>query len=820
VPTLRVLGGLWLDDGDGRSSGRGAQRRRLALLTLLALSPGRRITRDKALASLWPENSSVEGRRRLSSAVYDLRTMLGDDAIESGGDELWVAPAAALRTDVDDFEAAFARGDAEAALAAYGGPLLDGVHLSGAPEFEEWIASQRERLRRLYLQGLEQAAATRLASGDDAGAVSASLRLADLEPLSGHAALVAVTTLVGAGDRPHALHVARAHAARVRRELGVESDDAVLAAAQRPGASSGTRATQAVIVGSTTSTSRAADTVAPDPVQPASTVARGDERRSRRLGPLVLRGAVAAAIVVTALAGAAYRSRASAAKGELGGSVSLSGLSDAASRSTTSPVALKAFLDGESAYENGRYDAAVKFFHDAVVHDSTFAFAHVRLSESLLWQEQPAEFAAVHDSLALRWSSNLSDDDRLLIRAYVAWRRGDYAAADSLDRIVLPRDPTSPNPRFQMGEVLFHYNPLRGRSIGEAGPWFTQVLHADSANWGARWHLLLLDAARLSPAELRDRTARLLAAQPDGHVVAELRLFAADNSELPRLAAAASRDILFDAAWRRAVFRRDLSGAESLLVGMTEARRSENDRTVGSFAIASLRFARGDVDGARLMLDGQAASRATGGDAWVLLVHGLLANRGDTGARLDTLARAIEHWRQTLPGFDQPTSAHSVVARYLGALLAVARGDTTPALRLAAELDDLAERHDPLLPPEFRNPHELAQTIRVYRDFRAGRCESALRHLDAEKGSYWLGVIASSPLAAQSFERYLRAECLLALGRNAEAIAWFETFEQNTLYDFEFLGTALRGQALGHRALGNPDAAAAIERRLAELQSR
>jgi DNA-binding SARP family transcriptional activator len=803
-----------LDDGDGRSSGRGVQRRRLALLTLIGLSPGRRITRDKALATLWPENTSAEGRRRLSSAVYDLRNLLGDDAIESVGDELSIAPSAELRIDVEEFEGALARGDPEAALAAYAGPLLDGVHLSGAGEFEEWIAALRLRLGRLYLQALEQAASARLSRADTAGASTAALQLVDLDPLSGHAAVVAVNTLAAAGDRPHALRIADAHVARVRRELGAAPDDALTELVQRLRATPELRNSPPTNAAST-SPLRADRPVAADPSPILPTEAAGDDAPMRRLTPRLL-GAAAAALLVAAVVGAAYRSRALTPDREVGGTLGASAFADAATRSTTSQSARQAFVDGENAYENGRYDSAVKLFHNAVVHDSAFALAHVRLSESLLWQEQPAMLAGVQDSLALLWSSTLPDHERLLVRGYVAWRRGEYEIARSLDSLAVRRELGDPEAAFQLGEVLFHYNPMRGRSIGEAWDWFENAAQLDSANWGARWHLLLLDAAHLSASALHDRAARLLAARPDGHVAAELRLFAADNGELPRLAATASGAMLFDAAWRRAIFRRDLAGAESLLMAMTDARRSDYERTTGSRAAAALHFARGSVDAAVPMLAAE-SGRPNGGDAWVLLVHGLLANRSGA-VRLDTLPRAIDRWRQSLDGFGQPTHAPAVVSRYVDGLLAAERGDSAEAMRAAAELDEMSGRRDPYLASDFRNPRELAQTIRAYRDYRRGRCEDALRALDTEKKPYWLGTIASSQLAAQSFEHYIRAECLLALGRNAEAVSWFETFEQSTLYDLEFLGPALRGQAAAHRALGEPDAAAEIEARAQRLR--
>ena len=826
--TLHVLGGLWLDDDDGPSSGRGAQRRRLALLALIALSPGRRITRDKAISTLWPENTSAEGRRRLSSAVYDLRTMLGDGAIESTGDVLTIGPSARLEIDVEGFEAALGRGDVDAALAVYGGPLLDGVHLSGATEFEEWIASQRNRLRRLHLQALEQAAESRVARGDHAGAAAAALQLVDLEPLSGRAALAAIQTIVATGDRPLALRVADAHRARVHRELGVESDTAVLDAVRRLRALTPDSPVEADGGGAAQSFTDGLRVRASFPETTQARVSESGTARlpARRMSAQV-RALAAAALVVAALAGAAYRSLASTANREVAGSLGsmhVAGLSSVAARSTKSTRALEAFIDGEASYQRGRYDAAVKAFQAAIASDSTFALAHYRLSMSLLWQEQPAEFAAVHDSLALRWSSVLSRDEQSLIRAYVAWRRGDYTLADSLYQQLVARDPEDAEAAFQLGETLFHYNQMRGRSIGEARGWFEHVLEIDSTSWGARWHVLLLDAATLTQSELSGRMQRLLESQPDGHVAAELRLFAADAkaTDFAPLADSASGAQLLDAAWRRAVFRRDLAGAESLLLRMTAKNRSAFEQETGSFGAGAIRLGRGRAVEALPLLMGHRGT-AVEGDGWTLLVHGALADRDGSAPGpidLDSIARGIDRWHQTLDGFDRPTSSTRVVTSYLDGLLAVARGDTTAAAHWSNELDRLGRPpRDPWLPPEFRNPRELAQTVRAYRHLRAGQCDDALRDLDAISSPYWLGVVASSALAAQSFERYLRAECLLSLGRYAESIAWFRTFEQGTLYDLAFIGVSLRGQAAAHRALGEREAAAAIERRVADLHA-
>jgi DNA-binding SARP family transcriptional activator len=61
VPTvdLRLFGSPSLSIDGVILSGRAAQRHRLALLALLALSPGCRLSREKLLAYLWPNATPI-----------------------------------------------------------------------------------------------------------------------------------------------------------------------------------------------------------------------------------------------------------------------------------------------------------------------------------------------------------------------------------------------------------------------------------------------------------------------------------------------------------------------------------------------------------------------------------------------------------------------------------------------------------------------------------------------------------------------------------------------------------------------------------------
>src|SRR5688500_17930131 len=143
--TLRLLGGLSLGSEAGAVTGRAAQKRRLALLCLLAAAPSRVVSRDKLIGVLWPESDTEQARHLLSVALYELRKALGEELVQSRGDDVALS-AEGLRTDVEAFEKALAEGALDRAVELYAGPFLDGFFLSDAPEFERWVDAERDRL--------------------------------------------------------------------------------------------------------------------------------------------------------------------------------------------------------------------------------------------------------------------------------------------------------------------------------------------------------------------------------------------------------------------------------------------------------------------------------------------------------------------------------------------------------------------------------------------------------------------------------------------------------------------------------------------------
>jgi TolB-like protein/DNA-binding SARP family transcriptional activator/Tfp pilus assembly protein PilF len=217
---------------DGRPvGGEAGQRKRLAVVALLALPPLRPVSRDRLVAYLWPERDADAARHLLSAAVHVLRKVLGADALLSNGDELALEPAR-VRVDVADFEAAIAAADWEAALALYGGPFLGDFNPGGSAELDRWIDGARERLERLHAEALQQLAEQRTGVGDVAGAVELWRRRAALDPYASAGALGLMRALAAAGNRGGAIQHARIHAQLLESEFNADPDPAVAALAE------------------------------------------------------------------------------------------------------------------------------------------------------------------------------------------------------------------------------------------------------------------------------------------------------------------------------------------------------------------------------------------------------------------------------------------------------------------------------------------------------------------------------------------------------------------------------------------------------------
>jgi TolB-like protein/DNA-binding SARP family transcriptional activator len=205
----------------------GHQRRRLALLAVLAASGEQGRSRDQLLGLFWPEVSQPRARHSFDQLLYALRTSL-DANLFAGGNPVHLN-AAVINSDVADFSSALARGELDTAIALYRGPFLDGFYLSDAPAFEQWMEAERARVERSYTDALERLAKSLEDANDPSSVASVLHKLIDTDPVSSKHAIGLIRALMNAGDHASALRYAERYEAIVARELGTGVGPAVAA---------------------------------------------------------------------------------------------------------------------------------------------------------------------------------------------------------------------------------------------------------------------------------------------------------------------------------------------------------------------------------------------------------------------------------------------------------------------------------------------------------------------------------------------------------------------------------------------------------------
>ncbi len=201
-------------------------RKALAIVALLAVE-GRPYARDELAALFWPESDDESARGALRRTLSVLRTALGDRwlrvdrftvALEMAGD--------GVSFDLAGLEAAVAADTSDAVVLATAadlarGPFLAGFALRDSPDFDDWRATRAVSIERRIVDVLGRLATAAGAAGDTETAVSAVMRLVELDPLDEPARRRLMTALAGSGDRAGAIRQYRATVAVLERELGV-----------------------------------------------------------------------------------------------------------------------------------------------------------------------------------------------------------------------------------------------------------------------------------------------------------------------------------------------------------------------------------------------------------------------------------------------------------------------------------------------------------------------------------------------------------------------------------------------------------------------
>jgi len=222
---LLTFGGLALEVDGSLVTGALTQRRRMAILALLAVARDRGVARDRLLALLWPERDAERARHVLTQLLYAQRRDT-EAELFLGTKTLRLNPEV-MTSDVTQFEAALEGGNGEAALRLYHGPFLDGFHLGDAPGFEEWLDHERRRYAELAREAAERMARKAAGAGEGSAAVGWWRRAVEIDPYSAGHALALAEALLAAGDRAAALHELTAYRDRLLRDLELDPEPEV-----------------------------------------------------------------------------------------------------------------------------------------------------------------------------------------------------------------------------------------------------------------------------------------------------------------------------------------------------------------------------------------------------------------------------------------------------------------------------------------------------------------------------------------------------------------------------------------------------------------
>src|SRR5438128_4032942 len=221
---LQLLGTVDLRDSQGRELGAVLRRPKLlALLGYLTVARPRGLQRrDTLVALLWPDLAHAHARNALSQAVHALRQTLGHAALLARGEEELGVSEEGLGCDVREFETALEAGRAEQALELYRGGLLNGLHVSGVPEFERWLEEGRGRRRRGACEAAQLLTEREAGAGNQVGAARWALRLTELSPFDETAVRRLVELLDRMEDRAGAVRAYEEFERRLGRDLEVE----------------------------------------------------------------------------------------------------------------------------------------------------------------------------------------------------------------------------------------------------------------------------------------------------------------------------------------------------------------------------------------------------------------------------------------------------------------------------------------------------------------------------------------------------------------------------------------------------------------------
>jgi tetratricopeptide (TPR) repeat protein len=476
--------------------------------------------------------------------------------------------------------------------------------------------------------------------------------------------------------------------------------------------------------------------------------------------------------------------------------------------STRSLTALRAYLLGERHLREDRFAPAVDAFRLAIMADTQFALAYYRLSLAADWDGR-SDLALWGAESAARFSERLSERDRRLVQTYLMRRRGRLDEAERRYASIVADYPEDSEAWNQLAELLFHENPSRGRSVTEAGPAFERMLELEPQDADALIHL-----ARVRVLEGRDAEAdSLIRRAAEGGVDAgslDLRVLRAfvigDRSEqypLLRQVLTAAGLIPPGTLLRVAMQRDDIAGVGHIASLLTGSDVRCPGRGTGQRMLAQNALCRGRPDSAWSFLRAEPCDTSAAFE--LRAIYATLPFLRPDAVTLDDRREELRAFRRSAlrpGGVDSSHILNEAARRYAVGLAALEVGDTAAARRTAVELAE--DKNDATAP--------LARSLRARLLLAQGSKVQALAMLESARWER-----ARTYSIAEASDRFLRAQLLQELGRDADALDWYRTIAQRASHEAVYRAPGEFAQAQIEDRRGNPALALAHYKRFREM---
>jgi DNA-binding SARP family transcriptional activator/tetratricopeptide (TPR) repeat protein len=469
-----------------------------------------------------------------------------------------------------------------------------------------------------------------------------------------------------------------------------------------------------------------------------------------------------------------------------------------AALTTDSLDALKAYLMGESELRAGRYFDAMEKFQVALDADPSFALAYYRLAAAAAGCALPDVALEVADRGA-EHEERLSPHDRLVFEAQRAWLHGAVDRAEALYGTITGTYPDDVEAWFHLGDLLFHSNPLRGRSAAEGREPFERALRLDPVHVAAMVHLVRIAAIEGRTDEMLGLIERILEASPDGDQALAMRALRAWATRDAAAIAAVTAELQQARAITVAIAFADVAlyadnpaGAAELARGFLQVARSPELRSLCHSMLAHLALAAGDLNQMRAELaEAESLDRT-----WGLEMRALFATLPfvpASEAELRDVRDALKAWDPAEAGssafliFAMHNDLHPALRVYLLGLLELRLGDLAAAAEWLEALADL-EASGPLV----RN---LTVELDAALAHAKGRTTEALTRLERARPELWFQLTVASPFFTLASQRFLRARLLETVGRREEAAGWYRSMAERSPYELVYARAAREGIA-------------------------